>query len=449
MPRTRISCPNCRQPVTADIQQLFDVNENPAAKQQFLSGQHNLIQCPNCGYQGNVATPIVYHDPQKELLLTFVPPEIGLPRDEQERLLGSLINQVVNRLPPEKRKAYLLRPQANLTLQSLVEKVLEGEGITREMIQAQQERLSLLQRLIATSDSASRVELLKQQEELIDPSFFALLGRLGEAAAASGDRQAVERLQAIQSEVFDNTTLGSQIKEQTGELQAAAQSLQEAGRELTREKLLEIVLKAPNDTRLSALVSMARPAMDYAFFQLLSDRIDRAREKGRQRLIQVRDQLLELTRQYDAQVQTRLNEAGQQLNRLLQAPDLAGAVKENLPVFDEFFMQALNQALEEVRGKGDLERLGKLQEISNLIQEAAAPPVEVGLIEDLLEAPDEAARLQLLEEHADEITPEFTQMLAGFIHQVEQSNEDPELLEHLKAINRQARRFSMQRNLKG
>ena len=75
MPKTRINCPNCRQPVTADIDQLFDVNIDPAAKQRLLSGAFNIIQCPHCGFQGQAATPIVYHDPEKELLLTYVPPE--------------------------------------------------------------------------------------------------------------------------------------------------------------------------------------------------------------------------------------------------------------------------------------------------------------------------------------------------------------------------------------
>jgi hypothetical protein len=96
MPKTRISCPNCRQPVAADIDQLFDVGQDPTSKQRLLSGSFNSIQCQVCGYQGNAATPIVYHDPSKELLLTFVPPELNLPMSEQERMLGSLINQVVN-----------------------------------------------------------------------------------------------------------------------------------------------------------------------------------------------------------------------------------------------------------------------------------------------------------------------------------------------------------------
>ncbi len=84
MTKTQVSCPNCRQPVVADVDQLFDVNVDPSAKQRLLSGSFNLIQCKTCGYQGNLSTILVYHDPEKELLLTFVPPEIGLPRNEQE-----------------------------------------------------------------------------------------------------------------------------------------------------------------------------------------------------------------------------------------------------------------------------------------------------------------------------------------------------------------------------
>ena len=56
-------------PVTATLEQLFDVNQDPSAKQRFLSGRFNMIQCSSCGYQGQVAGPIMYHDPEKEMLL--------------------------------------------------------------------------------------------------------------------------------------------------------------------------------------------------------------------------------------------------------------------------------------------------------------------------------------------------------------------------------------------
>jgi hypothetical protein len=449
MARTRTNCTNCRQPITADVEQLYDVSVDPSAKQKLLSGLVNLVQCPHCGYQGNLATPVVYHDADKELLLTYVPAELGLPRDEQERLIGSLINQVFNRLPVEQRKGYLLRPQAHLTMQSLIERILEGEGITREMIQAQQERLNLLQRLLTASSPDVRLEIIKQEEKLVDSDLFTLLGRLGESAAVSGDQEAVKRLEEVQAELLENTKFGQQIKEQSQEVEAAVKSLQEAGKELTREKLLDIVIRAPTDVRLSALVSLARPAMDYSFFQMLSERIDRARDKGRQRLIELRERLLELTRQFDAQLEARSNEARRLLHEILKAEDVAQATAENLPAIDEFFLQVLNSDLEAARGSGDLDRVGKLQQVVNLLQQASAPPPEISFIEELLDAPDDQATRQMLEAHKDEITPEFLQMLSGLLAQVQQSGQDAELLQRLQKLNRQALRFSMEMNLRG
>ena len=157
MPQTQINCPQCRQPIVADINQLFDVGENPQAKQIFLSGGFNLAQCPHCGYQGMLSMPLVYHDPEKELLLTYFPPEMGLPLEEQQKSIGPLINRVVNNLPQEKRKGYLLNPKTMLTLQVMLETILEGDGITKEMIQAQQDRINLIQRLLEAKDDA-RVE---------------------------------------------------------------------------------------------------------------------------------------------------------------------------------------------------------------------------------------------------------------------------------------------------
>ena len=130
MPRTmtQVRCPNCKAPVQAAIEQLIDVSEDPSAKARLLSGSLNAIRCPSCRYEGALASPLVYHDPAKELLLTYVSMELGLKKDHQERLLGQLINQAVNRLPPEQRKAYILQPQAMLTLQGMTERILAADA---------------------------------------------------------------------------------------------------------------------------------------------------------------------------------------------------------------------------------------------------------------------------------------------------------------------------------
>lgn len=446
MPRTQIRCPNCKQPIMADVQQLYDVAQDPGLKSQLLSGMSNFVQCQVCGYQGSLATPIVYHDPDKELLLTYIPAEIGLPRDDQEKMIGALINQVVDRLPAEKRKAYLLTAQAHLTMQGLIERILEGDGITKEMIQAQQDKLDFLQKLSTTKDEAARLKLIEENEVLIDADLFAILNRLIETAAGTGDQQAAQQLEEIQNLLIENTDYGKEIRQQSGEVQAAVESLQAAGQDLTREKLLELIIEAPNDIRLSALVSLARPGIDYSFYQLLAEKIEAAKGEEQERLSNLRDQLLELTSQLDEQVEIRSSQAHQLLEQVLQADDVMQAIQTNAALIDEYFVQAVQQELEQARKSGDLEKSAKLNQIDETIR---SQPPEVEFLQELLEAPDEAARYELLEASPDKITPELFQMLSGLMNQVADSGQNDELVENIKIVNRQVLRHSMQSNIKG
>jgi hypothetical protein len=383
------------------------------------------------------------------LLLTFVPPEVGLPYDEQERLLGSMINQVVNNLPAEKRKAYLFTPQAHLTMQGLVEKVLEADGITKEMIQAQQDKLDFLQRLSTTTDEEARLKMLQENSNLVDADLFNILTRLLQTAEATGDQESVSQLEEIQNLLVVNTEFGMQIQQQSDEVQAAVESLQAAGQELTREKLVDLVIEAPNEIRLSALVSLARPGMDYQFFQILSQRIDEASGEEHERLSNLRENLLTLTEQIDEQVKQRTESAQQLVNEILEAEDLNQAIQQHAPEIDEFFVQAVQQSLEEARNGGDLEKSAKLSQLEEVISQATAQPPEVEFLEELLEAEDEATRQELIESNKEKITPEFFQMLSGLMNQVSETSQDPELVEKVKAVNRQVLRFSMQSSLQG
>ena len=227
MAKTQISCPRCRQPVVIDVEQLFDVGADPQAKQRFLSGAFNRVNCRACGYDGPYATPLVYHDPEKELLLTYFPPELGVPVNEQERQIGPLITRLTNALPMEKRKAYLLRPQTMFTAQLMLEKVLEADGITKEMIEAQQRKLNLIQRL-ASASAEQRPAIIKQEEAEIDEAFFTLINRLIEVSMAQNDQQSAEMLGVIMQDLFDHTDLGKEIKTQALEEQAVIKELQKA-----------------------------------------------------------------------------------------------------------------------------------------------------------------------------------------------------------------------------
>ncbi len=445
MPKSQVSCPKCRQPLVVDVEQLFDLNVDPSAKSRLLSGVVNQIRCPYCGYQGSLATPIVYHDPDKELLLTFVPPELGLPRHEQERAVGALINQVISKLPQEKRKGYLLNPQSTLTMQGLVERGLQEDGITREMIQAQQQKLNLLQRLANASDESVLAEIARQEDALIDAEFFSLLNRLMEVALMNGDRDSANQLSNLQKKLLPLTTYGRQVQAQSKEIETAISDLRALGRELNREQLLNLIIQAPNEIRLSALVSLARPALDYLFFQMLSERIDAADAESRPRLMQLRAKLLEMTQEIDRQMEEHRQQMRELLEKILETEDVEGAMSQVFSAIDETFVQELQSMLSEARNRGDLDRSGKLQRMMDVLRQASAPP-EMTLLEEYLDLPDDSGRRQFLEAHAEEITPEFMDLLANIMVQV-QGGDDKEFANHVMAANRQALRFSMQRNL--
>ena len=448
MAQTRVNCPRCRTPIQADVEQLFDLNIDPQAKQRLLSGGVNVVNCPTCGYTGNVSVPIVYHDPDKELLLTFFPPDMGTPVNEQERMIGPLINRVVDRLPAEKRKAYLLRPQAMLTFQTMIDRILEADGITKEMIEEQEQRLNLLRRLLSTSTPEAREEIIRQEESIIDEGFFMMLAQLAEVSMQQGEQRTAQALAGLQSDLLEKTNRRRELMESSDETQAAVRSLQEAQEKgLTREKLLDLLVEAPTETRLVALVGLARTGLDYQFFQILSLRIEQATGEEKTRLLTLREKLLDLTRQIDEEIQKQMDEAAKLLETILNAPDIEKATMEHMAEFNDAFVNVIKSELQDAQQRQDGDRFGKLQRIIRILQQASTPP-EVELVEQLIGAADEEGRRQILEANSEMVTSEFLQLLNQLAVQSETEGQPAEVVNALQTAYKSAMRFSMERNFR-
>jgi len=452
MPQTQINCPNCGQPIAAHIEQLIDVGQEPQIKQALLGGMINVAQCPHCNFQGNLATPVVYHDPEKELLLTFFPPEMNMNRDEQERIIGPLITQVVDNLPQEQRKGYLFSPQSMLTHKVLIERILEADGITKEMLEEQELRMELIQKLL-TAPEDSRVEMVKAEDEMIDDQFFALFSRLAEASLMGADQETALVLRDVQNVLLENSTMGKQIKAEAEEIQAARQELEDLGEGLTREKLMDLIVSAPNPTRLKAYVQMVRPGLDYQFFQSLSELIDNAKGDEKQRLTELREQLLALTGEIDAAMEQRMEIARKNLETLLQVEDIPEALKANMAAVDEFFVQALTEALETAREDGDLDRSSKLQQIMSTIEEQNATPPEYDLIDELVaKADDEDAVLTMLQSQADEVLANLLEIMLGLLNQLSAQGDIPpeqrEMFDRVQIVYNVALKMSMEKSFK-
>lgn len=453
MPQTQIACPRCKQIISANVEQLFDVTADPGAKQRLLGGVSNMARCPHCGYEGRLATPIVYHDADKELLLTYFPPELAMPINEQERLIGPMITQVTNRLPAEKRKAYLFKPVANLTFESMVETILGKDGITPDMIKAQQERLSLIDRLLQSTAPDVRTELIKQNAKLFDEQFFALFSRLLQAGLGSGQEELAKQMSELQKQLLAETEYGRQLRESVGELEAAAKTLQDAGQGLTREKLLDLMIQAPSEARLKAYVSLARNGMDYTFFQNLTNIIDKSSGDEQKRLENLRKRLLDHVNDIDKQLETRYKQAQEFVEKILTQEDVAKATQENLDAFTQDAVDVVQTLLRQASEKNDYARMGKLQKMIEILQAASAPPPEVAFIEQLLDTPDEAGIEKMLTANEGMVNDAFMEALNGLVAQVDaqagQGNnaEAKKLAQKLQSVYKTALKFSMKKNI--
>jgi len=443
---TQIRCPSCGSPIQASIEQLIDVSQDPAAKARLLSGSLNLARCPNCRYEGQLSTPLVYHDASKELLLTYLPVEVGLKKDDQERLIGQLINQAVNGLPPEQRKGYLFQPQAVLTIQGMIERILAADGITREQLDAQRGLMKLFEEMLRTPE-----EGLAAFASEHDPDLGAAFFQLAAVAiqSAPDERAALAAEQKLEA-VLRASSYGKRLAEQEAELRAAADSLRAAGAELTRERLLELILQAPGPDRVAAFASLARPALDYEFFSLLSNRIEQDQGGDKERLNGIRQQLLEITQEIDRVQEARMAQSAALLKSIAGSADLEQAVAAALPYIDDLFMGILQANLKAAADRGDQQTLQRLQELDGVIQgllQQAMPP-GLQLADQVLQANDLQQARQLLEASPDKIDEQTLGALLGAAQRQEQANEGEQSAE-LRELHRLALRLSMQARMAG
>jgi hypothetical protein len=211
------------------------------------------------------------------------------------------------------------------------------------------------------------------------------------------------------------------------------------------------VLQSPNDARLRAYVTIARGGMDYQFFQLLSERIEKASGEEQARLESIREKLLDFTNEVDKQLEARYKQAHEFVESLLAQDDVVKAVRDNLSNFTQDAVDIVNQLLRQASEKNDYTRMGKLQKMVEVLREASTPP-EVAFIEQLLDAPDDMTLNKMLDENQDMINDQFMEALIGVVAQVDQAAEqgNPEaksLSEKLSKVYKTALKYSMQRNI--
>ncbi len=404
----RLSCPMCRAQFQTPVEQILDVRVDPNVKGRLLSGSVNVAVCPSCGMGGSLNMPFVYHDPEKEIALLYLPIESGKTEVERQRHAGALTRQLMDALPVEERKGYLFQPETFINMETLVRRVLELEGVTDADMQRSQAQRAFLDTLLQAEPEQWET-LLAENGAFVDESFFAVLDYTLRVVAQLGpESEDFQKVQTLQGFLVARTAVGQALGRRSEVVRPFMDNP-------TRETLLAALLDAPDDATVDMLVQSGMPLMDYAFFQALLKRVQEAGSlEEKERMVALRRRILDLREEFMAASQAVSEERLFLLEKMLDAEDVLKMARSHLSEMDETFMAVLQQQLREAEQAGDreyLEQLSRVVQVVNQLTEESMPP-ELVLVRRLMMASDEQVR-ELLQHNRELLQAPFFEFLQG------------------------------------
>lgn len=421
----------------AQVFTLVDVGLQPELKNYLLAGQLNMAICPSCGTPAMIAAPLIYHDSAKQLFLIHFPQQLNARPEEQERFIGDATSALMRVLPQGAAKGYLLAPKRFLTLNSLIDSILEADGISREMIEAQRTRVELISQLVEAFEQGDQQlsTLVAQHSAELDHDFFATLTAFAETSLQSGRSDSGEILLGLRDKLAELTGFDTS---QFGELSDA----EGEGEGDDLEQLVDQLAGAPADA-LEQLIAEYRPALDYSFFDALTGRIDQAEQAGDTRtaaqLTDRRTLIVQTIERMDRQAQEMFEAGATVLKGILAADDPAAALRANPDQIDEAFFLVLQANLAAAERAGNMaahERLSEIERLAGEVMQESLSP-EDRFINQLLQAEKPQDATKLLRQNPAIITTAFVKRLNELAEQMEGDGRKP-LGERLRQLGREA-----------
>ncbi|MBN1260720.1 MAG: hypothetical protein JXB35_08575 [Anaerolineae bacterium] len=441
----RVTCPSCRTEFQTLVEQILDVRIDPGVKSRLLSGMVNVATCPTCGISAKLNLPFIYHDPNREVALLYLPIEAGRTEVERQRFAGVLTRQLMDSLAPEERKGYLLQPETFISVETMVRRALELEGVSEEEMARSQEQHALLGQFMEAEPETWEA-LLAEHTDLIDEAFFSLFQYVLEIAFQQVEMQAeavgeempelppeLQRLDDLHAFLTEHHPVGQKLSRRT---QAMRQFLDAPG----QENLIRAFVAAPDDAAVAMLVEMGLPYMDYRFFQGLLNRMESAEtEVERTRLQVLRKQILDLRDELQKASQDQLRERFALLERLLATDDLLKMARSHLSELDNMFVYVLRAEIDQAQESGDRKRfeaLGRITKVLNQITEQSLPP-EMVLVRHLLMASTDAEVAEYLAQNREALTEPFFEFMSA-LEERSRQNGELEVANRLAALRTQA-----------
>jgi len=357
-----VTCPNCNTQFTTPIANIIN-GQDSTLKNAFLQGQLNVTQCPQCGLTSPLGVPLLYYDLEKELAFALIPDGIQMSQPDQQKMIGDLANRLTNSLPPEDRKFFLLDPKQFLSMQTMAKAILEADGITEEMLEAQAVKVKLIEEFLQATSEDELKQKVKAHDAELDREFFEVLTASMQSAQMEGNQGGMQTLYTLRALLAEWSTQGKKaIEEIDAELDVMYVKSQ--------EDLIEKLQETKNDEEFASLVGMGYPLLDYAFFQKLTAQIDeaiKAKDTSQaQTLTELRSKILEVKAQHEEASRTLLQEAAELLKEIVESGDPPKMLEQKLDEIDEPFFAVLSANIQEAQRQKQDQAVQTLQLIGNM-----------------------------------------------------------------------------------
>lgn len=434
----KVTCPACGRPFQTPVEQVLDVRAEPEAKQRMLSGLVNVVRCPACGAAGGLNLPFIYHDPAKEVALLYLPLEAGKSEVERQKVAGALTRRLMDSLPPEERKGYLLQQETFINMETMVRRVLELDGVTEQDLEHQRKQQEFLQELLEAAPDA-REQLLAENDDLVDETLFRILQYnlhlMSEAGLQAEEK--FEKWQETYEYLLEHHSVGQILTQRAKVVQSFAEKP-------SRQTFLQALLEAPDEITVNMLVHAGLQLMDYAFFQELLQKIEGAGdEEEKTRLLDLRRRILdsreEIMNGNEALAQERLN----LVQKIMSSEEPFKMARSHFSELDDAFSYVLSMRIQQAREDGDksvFQALVRVGEVVDQLLEESMPP-EVVLIRHLLMATSDEQLDQQLQENRKLLQKPFFDFLAA-LEEDNRQNGNSDRAEQLQKLRLKAQNYA-------
>jgi len=114
-----VKCPKCGQMSDMTVWTSITVSDSPDLKRDLLHGRVNIFRCPSCSQAALMPSPMLYHDEEKKLMISFSP---TADEKEEERLYDEVMKTSAQSGELDKLDGYNLRFITDFN--ELLEKIL-------------------------------------------------------------------------------------------------------------------------------------------------------------------------------------------------------------------------------------------------------------------------------------------------------------------------------------